>query len=112
MNAGKLRHFVTLYSPPDGTTPDAFGDLSGAFTEVEQVWCSIEPGSGREFWLAQQTRADITHVIKMRYRSDVGPRWRLTWNDGYRVRTFELGPPLVTDERFFEIAFTAIEKRS
>lgn len=112
MNAGKLRHQVQLWSAPPANAPDSFGDVSGAYTLVGTVWVSIVPGSGREFWLAQAVRADITHTVTMRYRADVGPRWRVVWNDGARVRTFELGPPLVTDERFFEITFTAMEKRS
>jgi len=113
MRAGKLRHQVSLYSAPAANAPDALGDVSGDYVLVDGgLWVSIEPGSGREFWMAQGTRADLTHVISMRFRGDVGPRWRIVWNDGYRIRTFELGPPLVTDERFFEMVFTALEKRS
>lgn len=113
MNAGKLRHQAQLWAAPSADKPDPFGDVSGGYTLVDsRCWVSIEPGSGREFWMAQQMRADLTHVIGMRYRSDVGPRWRVVWNDGHRVRTFELGPPLVTEERFFELTFTAMEKRS
>lgn len=112
MNAGKLRHQVQLWSAPPANQPDSFGDVSGQYTLVGTCWVEIKPGSGREFWMAQQTRADLTHTISMRYRPDVSPRWRVVWNDGYRLRTFELGPPLVADERFFEMTFTAIEKRS
>jgi len=112
VNAGKLRHQVQLTAPPDATKPDSFGDVSTAPTPAGLVWVGIVPGSGREFWMSQQTRADLTHIITMRYRSDVGPRWQIVWNDGFRTRTFELGPPLTTDERFFEMKFTAMEKRS
>ena len=113
MDAGKLRQQAQLWKPPDATTPDTFGDVSGSYTLVDPgYWCSIKPGTGREFWMAQQVRADITHIITLRYRSDIGPRWRLVWNDGFNTRTFELGPPLTTDERFFEMTFTAMEKRS
>ena len=112
MNAGKLRHYVQLLSAPPANQPDSFGDVSGTYTPTGNAWVGIEPGSGREFWMAQQMRADLTHTITMRYRADVGPRWRIIWNDGNRVRTFELGSPLTTDERFFEMKFTAMEKRS
>lgn len=110
MQAGKLRHQVSLYSPTPLPQPDALGDMSAPYQCQGQAWAAIEPGQGREFWMAKATRADITHTITMRFDPRIGPKWRVVWNDGYRLRTFELGPPLSPEERQFEMTFTAIEK--
>jgi len=110
MRAGKLRHQVNLYAPSPTPQPDALGDMSAPLQCQGQAWAAIEPGTGREFWMAQQTRADITHTITMRYDARIGPRWQVQWDDGNRVRVFELGPPLSPEERQFLMTFTAIEK--
>lgn len=113
MDAGKLRHQIQIWYPPAATAPDSFGDLSAAYTAGPLVWADIQPGSGREFWMAQQTRADITHVITVRYNATISARCRATWRDNDGVtHTFEFGPALVADMRQFEMKFTAVEKAS
>lgn len=112
MQAGRMRHLVQLYAPPDPTEPDAYGDTaSQPWTLIGSIWANIAPGKGREFWLAASTRADISHTVTLRYNPSVTTGCRLVWNDGHSTRTFELGPPLVTDERFFVMTFTAFEKK-
>ena len=110
MRAGKLRHYVTLFAPPPTLQPDDLGDMSQCWTESGNAWAAIEPGAGREFWMAQATRAELSHTITMRYDPRIGPRWRVMWNDGHRCRTFEIGPPVSPEERQFMMTFAAVEK--
>lgn len=103
MRAGKLRHRLTLLRPAG--TVDARGDANPNHEPAGTAYGSIEPLSGRELWQAQQVKADVTHRITVRHKAGVGPRWRVQWNG----RTFELGPPLSTEERGFDMIFTAVE---
>lgn len=107
MNAGKLRHWVTVYTPPLPSATDSLGDPLENYTAGASFWASIEPLSAREILLAHQVRADITHKFTCRYRTDVASRYQIQWAG----RTFELGPRLSTEERGFDMTFLAIEKR-
>lgn len=106
MRAGKLRHRVTLLRLDDSAR-DTFGDASGSYVTIaDGLWASIEPLSGSELWTAQQVRADVTHKVTLRYNGDVTGKCRIEW-DG---RFFELGPPMSTEERLFDLVLTAVER--
>lgn len=105
MRAGQLRHKVDLLRPTDST--DTFGQATQTYDRVATVAASINPLTGRELFLAQQIRADLTHEIKIRGRTDVSAKWRVVWAG----RIFELGPPLSPNEQGTEQGFTAVEKR-
>ncbi len=64
-------------------------------------------GTSREFMAAQQVNADITHMLKMRYRSGVTASHRL--KIGTRILNI-LGPPVNVGERGVEMMITAIEE--
>jgi SPP1 family predicted phage head-tail adaptor len=106
MRAGKLRHYVQLLVPPDPSATDSQGDPASTFSGGPSFWCSIEPLTPREFLLASQIRADVTHKVTLRYRDDITARHRLKWG----TRVFEVGPPLSTEERHFDLVLTAVEK--
>jgi SPP1 family predicted phage head-tail adaptor len=97
MQAGRLRHQVTLET--QSTILDTFGEESNAWTATATVWASIEPISGRERLLASGTQADITHRIRMRYRSGVAPRMRVTFG----TRHFDIVSVANREERNREL---------
>jgi SPP1 family predicted phage head-tail adaptor len=56
---------------------DGFGDVVTTWSRVATVWGSIEPMYGREFLQARQVQAEDTTRIRIRYRADVRPSWRI-----------------------------------
>ena len=98
MDPGKLRHRVTIQQPFEAT---AGGETAITWSDVETgVWAAIEPISSREYFLASQVRADITHRVTVRYRPGIKANWRIVWRDGGTERILNLlGPPIDREER-------------
>lgn len=86
MQAGKLRHRVTLERPTVMT--DSHGDQVKTWATLAEVWAEVLDLSGREFIAAQQVMADITVQVRMRGRTD----FRLTPKDRivFGSRTFDI----------------------
>lgn len=78
MQAGRLRHYVTLERLE--LVPDGGGGYSEQWVPVAAEWASIEGISGREFIAAQAVQAETTYRVTMRYRA-IDPAWRLV-SDG------------------------------
>lgn len=114
VDPGKLQHYGSLYGPIEGDTDDVRGDENvtyGFLTSPTQapwkrIWCSIEPVAGREMLVAQQMHGAVTHKITMRYVAGLTKRHVLRWNG----RTFNLAPPLTTEEAFHTIQVYATER--
>lgn len=72
MQAGKLRHAVTLKSAPSGTSgQDEFGAPGTSYTTYATTWASIVPLEGEELMLAQQVNPELQHKVTIRYHSSV-----------------------------------------
>lgn len=76
MQAGRLRHVITIEEPVE--TQDA----TGAMTTVWQTWAdgvraSIEDVSTREQFAAAQVQAEITTRVRIRYRRGVHEKMRI-----------------------------------
>lgn len=84
MRAGMLRHRVQIQQVTE--TQDSFGAVVQTWGTVATVWASIEAISGREFFDAAQTNAEITHRIRIRYRPGIAPAMRVV--EG--TRTFDI----------------------
>ena len=69
MRIGPLRERVAIQS--QAVSQDAYGQPSGSWSTDKTVWASVEPISGREFIDSGQVQANVTHRVRMRYRSDV-----------------------------------------
>ena len=61
MRIGKLRHRITIECVVE--TQDADGAVIETWSTYETVQASIDPISGREYFAAQSTQADVTHRI-------------------------------------------------
>ena len=103
MQAGKLRHRVSLQQPVQAQAAD--GGVTNSWLTVISVPASIEPLNGRELWNAQQVQPDVTHRVTLRYHPNVSPRWRFLF--GYR--TFNVLTVLNTDERNRELICMCME---
>lgn len=79
LNAGTLRHRITLQSPP--TARDALGQPSGTWVDEATVWADARPLSSRERFAAGQINSEVSVRIRIRWRDGVLPSWRVLWRD-------------------------------
>jgi SPP1 family predicted phage head-tail adaptor len=75
MNAGTLRHQVTIQSKT--ATTDGYGGPVDIWADVVTVWANVESLQGRELATAQSVFAETTTRITMRYRAGVIPANRI-----------------------------------
>ncbi|EPK7574242.1 phage head closure protein [Klebsiella michiganensis] len=81
MQAGKLRHRVTLQEPvkeQNSTT----GAVINTWRDVANIWAEVSPLSAREFIAAQASQGEITTRITIRYRAGVTRKQRILYRDG------------------------------
>ena len=105
IDAGKLDKRIIIQSRT--VTTGADGSHTEAWADDATVSVQFMKATSREFVSAQQVNADVTHVLKMRYRSGVTSLHRLKF--GTRILNIS-GPPINADERGVEMLITAIEE--
>lgn len=93
MQIGTLRHRITLQSYT--AAPDSYGDPIKAWSDLADVWAAVEPLTGREYFQAQQTHAEVTYRVRIRYRGDVVPTMRIA----YTGKTLEILAVIDVGER-------------
>ena len=74
---------------------DSFGSEVEHWANVVQVWASVEPLTGKEFFAAQQLNAEITFKVIMRHRPGIKPEMRVIFG----ARVFEILAVMNTEER-------------
>lgn len=75
MNIGRLRHRITLQRYE--SSYDQWGNPVEEWRDVATIWAEVRGLSGRTYFAAQQTVAQSTHEIRMRWRGDVEPGMRV-----------------------------------
>lgn len=95
--AGQLRRRVTLQKPVE--VQDGFGQPVVTWQNVDTVWASAEPLTGRELFAAQAVHAKLTMRFILRYRDDILSTWRVV----YAGRAYDLiqDPIDVNDRRAY-----------
>ena len=79
IQAGKLRHRVTIQSLSAGSPQQTGSGMPDeSWATVATVSASIEPLSGRELFAAQEHHAETTTRIRIRYRSEVTAKMRVS----------------------------------
>lgn len=68
MQAGKLRHRVTIQRLLDGGQDPNTGDLVTEWANLATVWARVEPLSAREFVHSAAVQSKVTARITMRHR--------------------------------------------
>lgn len=85
MQAGKLRHRITLQRPGQQQDP-VTGEIEQGWLDVATVWASIEHLSAREFIAAQGVQSEISARITMRHRDGIDATMRaLHGGDVYNI---------------------------
>jgi SPP1 family predicted phage head-tail adaptor len=76
MRAGDLRHRVIIQKRAAPQTQNSAGEITTAWSTVATVWAAVEPQSGTES-LEQDARvAQVSHLVRIRRRTDVTPAMR------------------------------------
>lgn len=78
MEAGKLRHRVTIQSPTE-TTSTVSREKLVTYADAETVWAQVRPLTARELLQASRPVTVQTYVVSMRFWSGLTSRHRLTW---------------------------------
>lgn len=86
---------------------DEYGTPIGSgWQDVMAVWASIEPIRGREYIQLQNTQAELTTRIRMRYRPGITPAMRVLYQD----RVFDIQSVIDINERRRYLELMCIEK--
>lgn len=81
MQAGKLRHQVTIQEPVTAQNPDT-GSVNKTWRDVAIVWAEVYPLSAREFIAAQASQGEITTRITIRFRTGITRKHRIIFRGG------------------------------
>lgn len=104
MQAGKLRHRVQIQAAT--IAQDAYGEPAKTWGTLYDTWASIEPLRMREYLQGQQTQAQTTHRIRIRWHDGIHTGMRVL----HEGRVFELTAAINPYERGAALEFAAMEK--
>ena len=71
----QLRHVITLQAPVRSRATD--GQSKPTWSDKGEVRARIQPLSGREYWLADQVQAEVTHRVTLRAYPGLTADWRV-----------------------------------
>ena len=77
LDIGKLRKRITIESFDD--TPTSSGETTDIPKIFATTWASIEPLSGKEYWIAKEQQSLTTHKIVSRYVKGVTTKMRAAY---------------------------------
>lgn len=80
MQAGKLRHQVTIQEPVNDQNPDT-GAVNKTWRDIATVWAEVSPLSAREFIAAQASQGEITTRITIRFRTGITRQNRILFRE-------------------------------
>jgi SPP1 family predicted phage head-tail adaptor len=87
--------------------PDEGAGHTETWEDVFTTWGGVRGLSSRERIVAMQTEGEVTHEIRVRYRTNIEPHYRVV--DGTAV--YDIDPPVDPDGRRTELVMTAREVR-
>lgn len=97
MQAGKLRHRITLQKPVKTQSP-ATGAVINTWEDVSVLWADVVDLSAREFVAAQAGQSEITTRITIRHRDDVTSKHRIL----FKSRVYNIHGVLADDKSGLE----------
>jgi len=104
MRAGRLNKLVTIQQVIE--TRDSKGGVVESWGSFAEVWASIEPLVGREYFESKQINAELTAKIRIRYLEGVHSKMRILYDD----RVFEIvSPPIDVREGNRELVLMCME---
>jgi SPP1 family predicted phage head-tail adaptor len=101
--AGKMRHKVTIQRRQ--LVRDEGGGFAQGWADDVTIWAQVKPATATAVIIANQPQQQVTHDVKIRYRSDLTKKDRLT----YRGRILEIEDIVNEDELGKFLRITCIE---
>lgn len=80
----QLRHKLVLQQ--EIRTADDIGGYTRTWKDIVELWAEITPLSGSERMLGGKAQSELTHKIRLRYRSGIAPGMRILFDK----RTFNI----------------------
>lgn len=79
MQSGRLRERVAIQA--DTPTQNSFGELVSSWATENTVWAQVISGSINERFqsAAGQRASEVSHTVRIRFRTDITPKKRLVW---------------------------------
>jgi SPP1 family predicted phage head-tail adaptor len=106
INAGMLNKRITIQHLVDGSpSQSSFGEPEATWTDFKEMWASIEPIQGNEFWSQQQVQSEVTIRIRTRYVGGIEPAMRVSYGD----RIFVIESVIDPKERHEELQLMCSE---
>jgi SPP1 family predicted phage head-tail adaptor len=100
----RANHLVDIQEAADATD---WEDETATWTTVAQAFAEIIPLTGKELVDARQIHADITHRIRIPWRSGITAYHRILWGS----RVFHLlGPPINVKEGNRKLVLSCMER--
>ena len=81
MRAGQLNKTIVLQEPT--RTADGMGGSTETWSDNATIWAAIWPISANEVIRSSQAVMEISHRIRIRYRSGVLSSWRIKFGARY-----------------------------
>lgn len=99
IDASNFRHRVTFQEAQK--TPDGYKGSTIEWIFIAEVWASVEPVSAGERFFSQQIKSEVTHKVRIRYRTGLNEAMRVL----HRDRVFSIESIIDIEERqeFLEI---------
>lgn len=72
---------------------DSYNNSRSAWHPFAVVMASLEPLTGREYWVASQSQAEGTIKLVMRYRKGINDQMRFRFETEDGVKTLEVKSP-------------------
>ncbi|MDD4986622.1 MAG: phage head closure protein [Dehalococcoidales bacterium] len=79
--AGDYRSRITFQKLVQ--TMNSINETVISYEDVATVWAAIDWQSGRRYEAAKQLNSETDGVIRVRYRSDIRPEWRIKYGKRY-----------------------------
>lgn len=106
MRAGALKRIIDLEYP--SRVADGAGGFTTTWTKDSTVNADIQPTTAKEQVWGMQTAAVITHVISIRFRSNIRSDWRIKYGSTY----FNIVSLINVDMRSIELQIVAKQVES
>ena len=93
MKIAELRHQITIKEKVQA--PDGMGGFTETLSTVHETWAAIWPVSAKEVRENMRVEANISHNIRIRYRSGISHAMIVVFG----IRTFEIKGIINFEER-------------
>jgi SPP1 family predicted phage head-tail adaptor len=103
MNIGQLNKKITIQQKVK--VADSGGGYSKTWQDIATTWANIKPIKSETVVRAEKKQVDQTHIVTIRYRTDIQAYMRVS----YKGRYFYILSTLNTDEQNKQLEMYCVE---